>query len=61
MRVALLMQEYYGIRGPLGERLFQLVAKESGGDDGVTFQDLIISKVGSFALLLGSIRSILFS
>jgi hypothetical protein len=53
MRVALLMQEYYGIRGPLGERLFQLVAKESGGHDGVTFEDLIISKVGSFALLLG--------
>ncbi|KAK3136162.1 hypothetical protein QOZ80_5BG0429050 [Eleusine coracana subsp. coracana] len=36
--------EYYGIRGPLGERLFQLVAKESGGGDGVTFEDLIISK-----------------
>ncbi|GJM87961.1 hypothetical protein PR202_ga03973 [Eleusine coracana subsp. coracana] len=36
--------EYYGIRGPLGERLFELVAKESGGGDGVTFEDLIISK-----------------
>jgi len=36
--------EYYGVRGPLGDRLFQLVAKESGGSDGVTFEDLIISK-----------------
>ncbi|TKW07468.1 hypothetical protein SEVIR_7G309300v4 [Setaria viridis] len=36
--------EYYGVRGSLGERLFQLVAKESGGSDGVTFEDLIISK-----------------
>ncbi|CAN6339709.1 unnamed protein product [Urochloa humidicola] len=36
--------EYYGVRGPLGERLFQLVGKESGGSDGVTFEDLIISK-----------------
>ncbi|GJN13743.1 hypothetical protein PR202_gb00484 [Eleusine coracana subsp. coracana] len=44
MRVAISVQEYYGIRGPLGERLFQLVAKESGGGDGVTFEDLIISK-----------------
>jgi len=36
--------EYYGVRGPLGERLFQLVSKESGGSDGITFEDLIISK-----------------
>ncbi|KAF8657905.1 hypothetical protein HU200_059715 [Digitaria exilis] len=36
--------EYYGVRGPLGERLFQLVAKESGGSDGVTLEDLIIAK-----------------
>ncbi|XP_066358908.1 uncharacterized protein [Miscanthus floridulus] len=36
--------EYYGVRGPLGDRLFQLVVKESGGSDGVTFEDLIISK-----------------
>ncbi|CAN6349029.1 unnamed protein product [Urochloa humidicola] len=36
--------EYYGVRGALGERLFQLVAKESGGRDGVTFEDLIITK-----------------
>ncbi|XP_066356287.1 uncharacterized protein [Miscanthus floridulus] len=36
--------DYYGVGGPLGDRLFQLVAKESGGSDGVTFEDLIISK-----------------
>ncbi|KAL5648402.1 hypothetical protein ACJX0J_039211, partial [Zea mays] len=36
--------EYYQVRGRLGDRLFQLVAKESGGSDGVTFEDLIISK-----------------
>ncbi|CAD6268368.1 unnamed protein product [Miscanthus lutarioriparius] len=36
--------EYYGVRGPLGDRLFHLVVKESGGSDGVTFEDLIISK-----------------
>ncbi|KAL6905604.1 hypothetical protein ACP4OV_003205 [Aristida adscensionis] len=36
--------EYFGVRGALGERLFQLVATESGGDDGVTFEDLIVSK-----------------
>jgi hypothetical protein len=52
------VQEYYGVRGSLGERLFQLVAKESGGSDGVTFEDLIISKVGTFALLSVSIQSI---
>ncbi|OEL28116.1 TLD domain-containing protein 1 [Dichanthelium oligosanthes] len=46
--------EYYGVRGPLGERLFQLVSKESGGSDGVTFEDLIISKVGILALLLAT-------
>ncbi|WVZ88422.1 hypothetical protein U9M48_034945 [Paspalum notatum var. saurae] len=39
--------EYYGVRGRLGERLFQLVAKESGGSDGVTFEDLIITKVSA--------------
>ncbi|KAL6641862.1 hypothetical protein ACP70R_020043 [Stipagrostis hirtigluma subsp. patula] len=36
--------EYFGVRGALGERLFQLVASESGGDDGVTFEDLIVCK-----------------
>lgn len=38
-------QEYFGIRGALGDRLFQLVARESGGGEGVTFEDLIVSKV----------------
>lgn len=36
--------EYFGVRGALGDRLFQLVAKESSGEDGVTFEGLIISK-----------------
>lgn len=57
--MSLFVQEYYGVRGSLGERLFQLVAKESGGSDGVTFEDLIISKVGTSSLMLDSIRSIL--
>jgi len=53
--LALFAQEYYGVRGPLGDRLFQLVAKESGGSDGVTFEDLIISKVSA---PLSSIHSV---
>ena len=57
--VSLFVQEYYGVRGALGERLFQLVGKESGGSDGVTLEDLIISKVGTSGLVLDSIRSIL--
>ena len=43
------------MRGPLGDRLFQLVVKESGGSDGVTFEDLIISKVSA---RLNSIHSV---
>lgn len=43
------------MRGPLGDRLFQLVANESGGSDGVTFEDLIISKVSD---RLNSIHSV---
>ena len=54
--MSLFVQEYYGVRGPLGERLFQLVSKESGGSDGITFEDLIISKVGTSGLMLDSIR-----
>ncbi|KAF8726220.1 hypothetical protein HU200_019676 [Digitaria exilis] len=50
--------EYYGVRGPLGERLFQLVTKESGGSDGVTLEDLIIAKVGTSALMRDSVQSI---
>ena len=57
--MSLFVQEYYGVRGALGERLFQLVGKESGGSDGVTLEDLIISKVGTSGLVLDSIRSIL--
>lgn len=53
--LALFAQAYYGVRGALGDRLFQLVAKESGGSDGVTFEDLIISKVSA---RLNSIHSI---
>ncbi|XP_062202335.1 uncharacterized protein LOC133904798 isoform X1 [Phragmites australis] len=36
--------DYFGLRGALGERLFQLVSRESGGGDGVTIEDLIVSK-----------------
>ncbi|KAL5224429.1 hypothetical protein ABZP36_011068 [Zizania latifolia] len=36
--------EYFGICGALGGRLFQLVARESGGDEGVTLEDMIVSK-----------------
>jgi len=53
--LALFAQDYYGVGGPLGDRLFQLVAKESGGSDGVTFEDLIISKVSA---RLSSIHSV---
>jgi len=50
--VSLFVQKYYGVRGALGERLFQLVGKEIGGSDGVTLEDLIISKVGTSGLVL---------
>ena len=50
--MSLFVQEYYGVRGALGERLFQLVGKEIGGSDGVTLEDLIISKVGTSGLVL---------
>lgn len=56
--MALFVKEYYGVRGPLGERLFQLVTKESGGSDGVTLEDLIIAKVGTSALMRDSVQSI---
>ncbi|KAM0905267.1 hypothetical protein ACQ4PT_017457 [Festuca glaucescens] len=36
--------EYFGVRGALGDRLFQLVAKEGSEEDGVTFEGLIICK-----------------
>ncbi|XBI79813.1 hypothetical protein VPH35_089149 [Triticum aestivum] len=36
--------DYFGVRGALGDRLFQLVAKESSVEDGVTFEGLIITK-----------------
>ncbi|CAM0950071.1 unnamed protein product [Alopecurus aequalis] len=36
--------EYFGVRGALGDRLFQLVAKESSEEDVVTFEGLIIAK-----------------
>ncbi|KAM0905266.1 hypothetical protein ACQ4PT_017457 [Festuca glaucescens] len=39
-----LAQEYFGVRGALGDRLFQLVAKEGSEEDGVTFEGLIICK-----------------
>jgi hypothetical protein len=47
-----LAQEYFGVRGALGDRLFQLVAKEGSEEDGVTFEGLIITKVGTHVLPL---------
>ena len=47
-----LPQEYFGVRGALGDRLFQLVAKESSEEDGVTFEGLIVAKVGTLVLPL---------
>jgi hypothetical protein len=50
--VVRLAQEYFGVRGALGDRLFQLVAKDGGEEDGVTFEGLIICKVGTLVLPL---------
>ncbi|VAI29661.1 unnamed protein product [Triticum turgidum subsp. durum] len=46
--------DYFGVRGALGDRLFQLVAKESSVEDGVTFEGLIITKVSTLVLPLDS-------
>ena len=44
------MQAYFGIRGPLGARLFNLVT-QNRNDQKLTFEDLVIAKVRSCSVL----------
>jgi len=40
------LQSYFGLHGPIGERMFDLVTQERK-DQRLTFEDLVVAKVSS--------------
>lgn len=46
MKFDFLSQSYFGLHGPLGDRMFDLVSQQRR-DQKLTFEDLVIAKVSS--------------